>query len=88
MRLARRPPVKLSFLRFVAEGPECGNFQTNLARDPRNLPAPNFGCASQKNLAAMVVNPSDLLGPRNTNARPSERRLDLAEVHQGRIERS
>jgi pilus assembly protein CpaD len=71
---ASNPPVKLSFLRFVAEGPECGNFQTNLARDPRNLPAPNFGCASQKNLAAMVVNPADLLGPRNMDARPSERR--------------
>lgn len=71
---ASSPPVKLSFLRYVAEGPECGNFQTNLARNPRNLPAPDLGCATQKNLAAMVVNPADLLGPRNMDARPSERR--------------
>jgi pilus assembly protein CpaD len=72
---ASSPPVKLSFLRYVAEGPECGNFQTNLARDPRNLPSPDLGCASQKNLAAMVVNPADLLGPRKMDVRPSERRL-------------
>lgn len=71
---ASNPPVKLSFQRFVAEGPECSNFQTNLARDPRNLPAPDLGCASQKNLAAMVVNPADLLGPRKMDVRPSERR--------------
>lgn len=72
---ASSPPVKLSFLRYVAEAPECRNFQTNLAREPRNLPAPNLGCATQQNLAAMVVNPADLLGPRNMDVRPSERRL-------------
>ncbi len=70
------PPVKLSFMRYVAEGPECGRFETNLARDPRNLPAPNHGCASQKNLAAMVLNPSDLLGPRKSESRTAERRLE------------
>lgn len=70
------PPVRLSFLRFVAEGPECGNFQTNLAREPRNLPAPNHGCATQKNLAAMILNPADLLGPRKMESRTAERRLE------------
>jgi pilus assembly protein CpaD len=70
------PPLKISFLRFVAEGPECGKFPTNLAREPRNLSAPNFGCASQKNLAAMVVNPADLLGPPKMTSRPAERRLE------------
>jgi pilus assembly protein CpaD len=69
-----QPAVQLSFLRYVAEGPECGNFPTNLARNPRNLPAPNLGCAAQKNLAAMVLNPADLLGPRKMDPRPSERR--------------
>ena len=70
------PPVRLSFLRYVAEGPECGNFPTNLARNPRNLPAPNFGCTAQKNLAAMVLNPADLLGPGKMDPRPSERRQE------------
>ena len=70
------PPVKLSFLRYVAEGPECGMFPVNLARDPRNLPAPNHGCTTQKNLAAMVLNPADLLGPRKSESRTAERRLE------------
>jgi pilus assembly protein CpaD len=69
------PPVKVSFLRYVAEGPECGKWPTNLAREYRNLPMPNIGCATQKNLAAMVVNPADLLGPRGMDSRPAERRL-------------
>lgn len=70
------PPVRLSFLRYVAEGPECRKFPTNLARDPRNLPAANHGCSSQKNLAAMVLNPADLLGPRKSESRTAERRLE------------
>ena len=70
------PPVRVTFMRYVAEGPECSNFQTNLARNPRNLPAPNFGCSSQKNLAAMVQNPADLLGPRKMDSRTAERRQE------------
>ena len=30
----------------------------------RNLPYANFGCAQQRNLAAQIANPADLLGPR------------------------
>jgi pilus assembly protein CpaD len=70
------PPVRISFQRYVAEGPECGHFPTNLAREPRNLPAPDLGCATQKNLAAMVLNPADLLGPRKMESRTAERRLE------------
>ncbi|MEO1206092.1 MAG: CpaD family pilus assembly protein [Pseudomonadota bacterium] len=71
---SRQPPVKLSFLRYVAEAPECGHFPTNLASEPGNLPYPNFGCATQKSFAAQVANPADLLDPRTLTARSSERR--------------
>ena len=57
-------PIRLSYLRFVAQGPDCGLWTSNLAEDPRNLAYPNFGCAQQHNLAAQVANPADLLGPR------------------------
>jgi len=67
-------PIKITYLRYVAEGPVCGTWPTNLAREPNNVPYPNFGCASQHNLAAMVANPADLLGPRTESDRPSERR--------------
>lgn len=69
-----QPPIKLSYLRYVAEGPTCAKWTTNLAREPQNLPYPNFGCATQHNLAAMVANPADLLGPRSETDRSSERR--------------
>lgn len=67
-------PVRVSFMRYVAEGPSCRNFSENLAVSPQNLPAPDLGCATQRNLAAMVANPGDLLGPRTSTARASDRR--------------
>ena len=67
-------PVRLSYLRYVAEGPECGRWTSNLADDPRNLPYPNFGCAVQRNLAAQVANPADLLGPSSVDPSDPERR--------------
>lgn len=66
--------VRLSYLRVVAQGPECGLWPTNLANEPGNLAYPNLGCANQQNLAAMVANPADLLGPRSETPRPGDRR--------------
>lgn len=68
------PPVRVSYLRYVAEGPQCGNWSTNLAREPNNLPYPNFGCTTQHNLAAQIANPADLLGPRTMTPRAADRR--------------
>lgn len=67
-------PIRLSYLRYVAEGPECGRWTSNLADDPRNLPYPTLGCAQQRNLAAQVANPADLLGPRTMDPADQERR--------------
>lgn len=67
-------PIRLAYLRYVAEGPQCGHWPTNLAYDPLNLPYPNFGCAQQHNLAAQIVNPADLLGPRTAAPADAERR--------------
>lgn len=69
-----QPPLKVSYMRYVAEGPECGNWPVNVAYEPHNLPMANTGCANQRNFAAMVANPADLLGPRTMTPRPGERR--------------
>jgi pilus assembly protein CpaD len=66
--------VRLSYLRVVAKGPECGMWPTNLAKQRDNLNYANFGCATQANFAAMVANPADLLGPRTETPRPPDRR--------------
>ncbi len=67
-------PLRLSYLQFVAEPPDCPDWSENLARDPQNMPWPNRGCATQRNLAAMVANPEDLLHPRGETPRSGERR--------------
>ncbi|MFT5509716.1 MAG: pilus assembly protein CpaD [Hyphomicrobiaceae bacterium] len=66
--------VRLSYLSVVAKGPECGHFPTNLGRAPKNASSPNFGCTTQKNFAAMIANPADLLGPRTMTPRMADRR--------------
>ena len=69
-----QPAIRISYLRFVAEGPDCGKWTTNLAEEAKNLPYPNFGCATQRNFAAQIANPADLIGPRSMTPSPSERR--------------
>lgn len=73
--------VRLSYLKVVAQAPECGLWPTNLARDPANVAYPNFGCASQHNLAEMVANPADLLGPRSQTPRLGDRRFGTYEKY-------
>ncbi len=69
-----KPPVKISFLRYVAEGPDCGHWSKNLAEDPQNVAYPDYGCSTQHNLAAMIANPRDLIEMRDGTSRSGERR--------------
>ncbi len=69
-----QPPIRISYTRFIAEGPTCGQWPQNLSADTRNLPHPNLGCATQRNFAAQVANPADLLGPRTMTPAVAERR--------------
>lgn len=78
----RDAPLRISYLRYVAEGPECGrDWSENLARAYQNTPYPNFGCSSQRNLAAMVSNPADLLGPRTMTPSDANRRFKMYEKY-------
>lgn len=67
-------PVRVSYLTYVADAPSCGHWPTNLADQRDNANYHNFGCASQRNLAAMIANPADLIGPRTEGERLSDRR--------------
>lgn len=67
-------PISVSYRKFAAHGPECGDWSDNLARDPKNIPYRNLGCATQRNLASMVANPRDLMEPRGMTPRDSQRR--------------
>lgn len=67
-------PIKVTFSQTVAQGPECGKWTDNLGETKRNVNYGNFGCAMQANIAAMVANPSDLLGQRALGPRSGARR--------------
>ncbi len=69
-----QPAIRISYLKFVAEGPECGKWPANLAEESKNEPFANFGCATQRNFAAQVANPADLMGPRAMSPAPGDRR--------------
>jgi pilus assembly protein CpaD len=70
-------PVTVSFTRFVASVGPCGDWTHNYASTPRNLEMPNFGCATQNNIAAMLEDPHDLVGPRNLGPADAERRTQV-----------
>lgn len=52
--------VVLSFTAHKAQVPECGDFSSEMARNPYNRPGSNYGCATQRNLGLTVRDPADL----------------------------
>ena len=62
--------IKLNYPKVVADAGPCGLWPEDLGpsfRNPiyqENRPYSNLGCAYQRNMAAMVANPADLVQPR------------------------
>lgn len=61
--------IRLSYSKLTAKAGPCGLWPHDLGPAAgkwylENRPYWNFGCATQRNLAAMVANPSDLVQPR------------------------
>lgn len=71
-----KPPVVLRYTRYHASA-ECGQWPSDLDKDWQNVPYENFGCATRRNLAAMVDDPRDLHHPRRMTPRDSERRDEI-----------
>jgi len=71
--------IRLSYSKLVAEAGPCGQWPADIGpsldgKDFENRPYWNFGCATQRNLAAMVDNPADLVQPRGETPPYNERR--------------
>ncbi len=71
--------IKLNYSKLTAEAGPCGRWPRDLGptiqRDyNENYPYWNLGCANQRNLAAMVDNPADLVQPRGESAVYTARR--------------
>jgi pilus assembly protein CpaD len=71
--------IKINYAKVVATAGPCGLWPHDLgtsldATYTENRPYWNLGCASQRNLAAMVDNPADLVQPRGETPAYSPRR--------------
>lgn len=81
---ARLATVRLTYSRMAAQAGPCGLWPDDLGptTNPKynsNEPHWNHGCATQRNLAAMVANPSDLVQPRSEAPVHSARRTTVIE---------
>lgn len=79
--------VRLSYPRIAAVAGPCGLWPADLGPSVdnpgynENKPYHNFGCATQRNLAAMVENPADLEQPRPESPAYSMRRTQSFEKY-------
>jgi pilus assembly protein CpaD len=71
----------ISYTMYTATGPECGNFGEDITFSPENKSSPNFGCATQKNMAAMLEDPRDLIAPRGEEPASSARRATVIKAY-------
>lgn len=67
--------VILSYTHYVATPSACGIWEGMRERDYRNMRSPNFGCATQNNLAAMIGDPHDLIAPADMTSPDSATRI-------------
>jgi pilus assembly protein CpaD len=66
--------IRLAYQRPLAVPPACDQWTEDVGRNEPRVPYPNWGCATQRNLALMVDNARDLQQPQEEDPRASERR--------------
>ena len=78
--------VDVSYIAYTARTDKCGDWSENLAYSADNQTPRNFGCAVQQNIAAMVADPRDLLGPRAMDDGDTNRRMTaIGNYEQGKV---
>jgi len=78
--------IKINYMKLTAEAGPCGRWPYDLGPAIHsgyfeNKPYWNLGCASQRNLAAMVDNPADLVQPRGEAPSYTARRSVVIEKY-------
>ena len=78
--------LRLNYPRMVASAGPCGMWPKDLGPTAdrnysENVEYWNFGCAAQRNLAAQVENPADLVQPRAESATYTPRRTTVLEKY-------
>jgi pilus assembly protein CpaD len=74
--------VDLSYITYTAHTEPCGDWSENLAFTMDNLTPKNFGCSVRQNMAAMVADPRDLLGPRRFDPADANRAATVLDAYE------
>jgi len=74
--------VDVSYIAYKASADSCGDWSEDLAFTAENQTSQNFGCAVQRNIAAMVADPRDLLGPREAGSLDTARRQTVIDLYE------
>jgi len=74
--------IELSYLTYSAHTDPCGNWSHDANDTHDNLPMPDFGCATQHNIAAMVADPRDLVEPRPLGPADATRRQTIVQTYE------
>jgi pilus assembly protein CpaD len=78
--------VEIGYVGYVAEVDPCGDWSKDLDQTAANQSAPNFGCATQHNIAAQVADPRDLIQPQAVSAGDATRRSTaLGNYEKGKV---
>ncbi len=79
--------IRVNYPRIIADAGPCGLWPEDIGPSYKNKgyldnrQFQNFGCASQRNLAAMVDNPADLVQPRSETPANGTRRTEAFEKY-------
>jgi len=73
------PRVDVSYIAYTAHTKACGDWSEDESFTIENHTPANFGCAVQQNIAAMVADPRDLLGPGAMGPVDTNRRATVME---------
>jgi pilus assembly protein CpaD len=75
--------VDISYISYTAHAEACGrDWSDDLAYTLDNRTPANFGCSVQHNIAAMVADPRDLLGPRPMDPVSTARRATVMDHYE------
>jgi len=74
--------VDISYIAYSARTQACGDWSENESFTLDNTTPKRFGCSVQQNIAAMVADPRDLLGPGRMGPVDTNRRATVMEKYQ------
>jgi pilus biogenesis lipoprotein CpaD len=73
--------VTVSYERYSASLPTCGDWSAEPSFNPYNDVLPNFGCSWQRNVGLMVADPADLVHMRGTGTSDAQRMDDVLQKY-------